>query len=176
MRQGLGSEHPLCDRIQLLMLILFFAVWVIDTLSFFKFGYSTVIFEALAFPVLFAGSLLFFCLSFCLVSKSHKVVLEQVREKPELVDSGVYGWVRHPMYLGTLLFCLSFLFISGSLASGMIWIAFFIFYDRMATHEENSLIGILGNQYIDYQRRVAKWLPGLCFAGKLAIGKVFKNE
>ena len=109
-RQGLGSEHPLWGRIQLLMLILFFAVWAIDTLSFFTFDYSTVIYEALAFPVLFAGSLLFFCLSFCLVLKSHKVVLEQVREKPELVDSGVCGWVRHPMYLGTLLF--AYLFFS----------------------------------------------------------------
>jgi protein-S-isoprenylcysteine O-methyltransferase Ste14 len=161
MRRGLGSEHPLCDRIQSLMLILFFAMWGIDSLSFFMLGYSTVIFQALAFPVVFAGTLVFLCLSFYLIAKSHKVVLEQVHDPPELVDSGVYAWVRHPMYLGTLLFCLAFLFISVSLVSIVIWTAFFILYDRMATFEEKSLIEILGEQYTAYQKRVSKWLPRL---------------
>jgi protein-S-isoprenylcysteine O-methyltransferase Ste14 len=161
MRHGGGSEHPLCDRIQLVMLILFFAVWGIDSLSFFVFGYSTVVFEALAFPMLFAGTLVFLCLSFYLVSKSHKAVLEQVHDPPELVDSGVYAWVRHPMYLGILLFCLAFLFISVSLVSIGIWIGFFVFYDRMATYEEKSLIEILGEPYMAYQKRVSKWFPGL---------------
>jgi protein-S-isoprenylcysteine O-methyltransferase Ste14 len=159
MRHGLGSEHPLCDKIQLLMLILFFAVWGIDSLSFFMFGYSTVVFEALAFPVLFAVTLVFFCLSFYLISKSHKAVLEQVNDPPKLVDSGVYAWVRHPLYLGTLLFCLALLSISVSLVSIVILIGFFIFYDRMATYEEKNLIEILGEQYTAYQKRVSKWLP-----------------
>jgi len=159
MGHGLGSEHPLCDRIQRLMLILFFVVWSIDSFGFFMFGYSTVIFEALAFPVLVAGTLVSLCLSFYLVSKSHKAVLEQVLDPPRLVDSGVYAWVRHPMYLGTLLFCLAFLFISISLVSIVIWVAFFVFYDRMATYEEKNLTEILGEQYTAYQKRVSKWLP-----------------
>jgi protein-S-isoprenylcysteine O-methyltransferase Ste14 len=141
------------------MLILFFAVWGIDTVCFFHFRYSTVIFHALAFPVLFAGLILFLCLSFYLVSKSHKAVLEQAEASPKLVDSGVYAWVRHPMYLGTLLFCLSFLFIAISLLSIAVWIAFFVFYDRMATYEEKSLLEILGQEYVSYQKRVSKWLP-----------------
>ena len=162
MRHGLGSEHPLCDRVQLLVLILFFVVWGLDLLGFFMFGYSTVIFQALAFPPLLAGTVLSLAFSFYLVSKSHKAVLEQVQDPPQLVDSGVYAWVRHPMYLGILLFCLACLFISVSLISIVIWIAFFIFYDRMATYEEKSLIAILGEPYIAYQKRVAKWLPGVC--------------
>jgi protein-S-isoprenylcysteine O-methyltransferase Ste14 len=161
LRHGLGSEHPLCDKIQLLILVLFFAVWGIDSLSFFIFGYSTVIFEALAFPALFAGTLLFFCLSFYLVSKSHKAVLEQVQDPPVLVDSGVYAWVRHPLYLGTLLFCLAFLFIGFSIVSCVILFSFFIFYDRMATYEEKSLTELLGEDYLDYQKRVSKWFPRL---------------
>ena len=159
MRHGLGYEHPLCDRFQFLLLILFFIAWGIDSFSYFIFGYSTVIFQGLTFPLLFAGVILFFGLSFYLVSKSHKAVLEQVHDTPQLVDSGVYAWVRHPMYLGTLLFCLAFLFISVSLVSIGIWIAFFIFYDKMATYEEKSLIGILGEEYIRYRKRVSKWLP-----------------
>ena len=161
MRHGLGSEHPLCDKIQPLMLILFFTVWGIDTACLFIFGYSTVIFTALAFPALFAGTIVFLGLSFYLVSKSHKAVLEQAEASPKLVDSGVYAWIRHPMYLGILLFCSAFLFISVSLISCAILSSFFVFYDRMATYEEKSLVEILGEKYIAYQKRVSKWLPGV---------------
>lgn len=162
MRHGLGSEHPFCDKIQLMMLILFFALWGFDSLGFYLFGYSTVVFQALTFPALFAGTILSLCLSFYLVSKSHRAVLEQVCDPPKLVESGVYAWVRHPMYLGTLLFCLAFLFIVVSLVSVLVCIAFFIFYDRMATYEEKCLIAILGEQYVSYQKRVSKWVPGVC--------------
>jgi protein-S-isoprenylcysteine O-methyltransferase Ste14 len=67
--------------------------------------------------------------------------------------------VRHPMYLGTLLFCLTFFFAMPSFLSFMIWIVFFIFYDKMATYEENDLIRIFGEKYISYQKRVPKWIP-----------------
>jgi protein-S-isoprenylcysteine O-methyltransferase Ste14 len=100
--------------------------------------------------------------SFYLVSKSHKAVLEQVRDPLVLVDSGVYAWVRHPMYLGTMLFCLALIFVSASLVSIVVLIGFFVFYDRMATYEEKSLIEILGERYVDYKKRVSKWIPGLC--------------
>jgi protein-S-isoprenylcysteine O-methyltransferase Ste14 len=60
--------------------------------------------------------------------------------------------VRHPMYLGILLFCIAFLFVSVSLVSIGIWIVFFIFYYRMAAYEEKSLIKILGEAYVAYQR------------------------
>jgi protein-S-isoprenylcysteine O-methyltransferase Ste14 len=161
MRHGLGSEHPLCDRVQLFMLILFFVVWSVDTLGFFVLTYSTVIVQAITYPILFVATVIFLCLSFYLISKSHKAVLEQVQDPPNLVDSGVYAWVRHPMYFGTLLFCLAFLFVSVSLVSIGIWIVFFIFYDRMATFEERNLIEILGESYTVYQKRVSKWLPGI---------------
>lgn len=159
MKHGLGSEHPLCDRIQLVMLILFFMVWGIDSLSHFIYGYSTIIFDTVIFSPLFLGTVLLLALAFLLVLKSHKAVLEQVHHPPRLVDSGVYSWVRHPMYLGTLIFCLAFLFVTVSIVSIGIWIAFFLFYDRMATYEERSLIQILGKDYTIYQKRVSKWLP-----------------
>jgi protein-S-isoprenylcysteine O-methyltransferase Ste14 len=115
----------------------------------------------LDFPLLLAGTILLCGFSSYLISKSHKRVFGPVNYKPKLVDSGVYAWVRHPMYLGIWLFCAAFLSVSTSLISIVIWIVFFIFYDRMATYEEKSLIGILGEQYMAYQKRVSKWFPGV---------------
>jgi protein-S-isoprenylcysteine O-methyltransferase Ste14 len=161
MSHGLGFEHPLCDRIQLLMIILFFAIWIIDSLGCFLFGYSTVILEIITYPILLIGTIIFLFLSFYLIKKSHNAVLDQLQNPPKLVTSGVYGWVRHPMYLGVLLFCMAFLFLSFSITSIIIWVIFFILYDRMATFEEKSLIKILEEQYSNYQKQVPKWIPNI---------------
>ncbi|MCW3974858.1 MAG: hypothetical protein NWE86_01260, partial [Candidatus Bathyarchaeota archaeon] len=100
-----------------------------------------------------------FSFSFYLVAKAHQVIFDEKTDQPRFINLNVYSLVRHPMYLGTLLFCLAFFFIMPSILSLIIWIGFFIFYDKMATYEENSLIKILGDKYINYQKSVPKWIP-----------------
>ena len=160
-RHGLGSEHPLCDRIQLVMLVLFLVVWGIDSLSFFIFGYSTVLVDVISFPALLLPSFVSLGFGLYLVAKSHKAVFGEAHVQPKFLDSGVYSWVRHPMYLGILLCCLAFFFASPSLLSLGILLIFFIFYNKITTYEEKSLTQILGEEYIAYQKRVPKWFPKL---------------
>ena len=57
------------------MAILIFVAWGIDALGFFIFGYSTVVFQALTFQPLLAGTILSLALNFYLMSKSHEAVL-----------------------------------------------------------------------------------------------------
>ena len=97
----------------------------------------------------------------CLEAKSHKAIFSEGSYQPELIDSGVYSWVRHPMYLGILTFCLGFFFANPSLLSLGVWLGFFILYDKMTTYEEKDLIRILGEDYTTYQERVPKWFPRL---------------
>ena len=93
--------------------------------------------------------------------KMFNTTVKPFQESTALITTGVFRFTRHPMYLGILLFCLAFLFVSFSLVSIGIWITFFISYDRMTAYEEQSLIEILGEQYTAYQKRVSKWLPGV---------------
>jgi len=158
-RTVLGSEFPRCDQIQLIMIVLFFVVWGGDSLSFLIFRSSTVLVGLFSLPALLLPAILSLGFGLYLVAKSHKAVFGETTDQPSLIDSGVYSWVRHPMYLGILLLCLGFFFISPSLLSFGVWLAFFILYDRMATYEEKDLICILGEEYIAYQKRVAKWFP-----------------
>jgi protein-S-isoprenylcysteine O-methyltransferase Ste14 len=158
-KAGLGSEHPHCDQIQLIMLILFFVVWGIDTFSFFILNYSTVLGGILYLPLRVFLAIVTFCFGSYLAAKSHTAVFGEVTDKPKLIDTDVYSRVRHPMYLGILLFCLAFFIAMPSLISLAVWIAFFIFYDQMATYEEKDLIRILGEKYIAYQKLVPKWFP-----------------
>ena len=158
-KAGLGSEHPHCDQIQLIMIILFFVVWAIDSLSFYIFRHSTVLAGLVSLPVLLLPAILSLGFGLYLIAKSHKAVFGEITDHPTLIDSGVYSWIRHPMYLGILLCCLGFFFISPSLLSFGVWLAFFILYDKMATYEEKDMIRILGEEYIAYQKRVPKWFP-----------------
>ena len=155
-----GLEHPLCDSIQLLMLILFFAVWGIDSLSHFIFGVSTVLIEFVALPYLLFPAILSLSFGVYLLLKSHDAVFgETAATELKLLNSGVYSLVRHPMYLGVLMFYSAFLFAILSLASLGVWIAFFVAYDRMTAFEESDLIRIFGQEYIAYKRHVPKWFP-----------------
>jgi protein-S-isoprenylcysteine O-methyltransferase Ste14 len=157
----LGSEHPLCDKVQSTMLILFFAVWGIDALSYFLFRISTIVAEFASFPLLLFSAILSLGLGIYLALKSHEAILGERTDHLRLIDSGVYSWVRHPMYLGTLMVCLGFVFAMFSLLSFGVWAIFFILYDRMAAYEEKDLIRRIGQEYTFYQKRVPKWVPRL---------------
>jgi protein-S-isoprenylcysteine O-methyltransferase Ste14 len=126
---GVGAEHPQCDKMQLVMILLFFAVWGIDSASFFVSSYSTVVgFIPLLVKLFLAVATSGIGLS--LVKKSHRTVLSERHGQVRLIDTGVYARIRHPMYLGTLLVLLAFFFAVPSLLSLVVWIAFFIFFDN----------------------------------------------
>jgi protein-S-isoprenylcysteine O-methyltransferase Ste14 len=141
------------------MILLFFIVWGIDLIGLLFFEYTTIFIGSNFFPILVFPAIVSLILSLYLVAKSHNAVFGDSK-KAKLLASGVYAWVRHPMYLGILLFCLGFFFLSPSVISLLIWIAFFIFYEKMTQYEEKDLIKLLGKDYIYYKKRVPKWFPG----------------
>ena len=156
-RAVLGAEHPCCDSLQLMMVALFFVVWGLDS---FVFSCSTFLAGLVPLALRLFLAVLSSGFGVYLSAESLKLVFGEEAE-PKMIDSGVYSWVRHPMYLGTLMFCLGFFLASLSLLSLGVWIVFFFFYDEMATYEEKDLIRILGGEYTAYQKRVPKWIPRL---------------
>jgi protein-S-isoprenylcysteine O-methyltransferase Ste14 len=73
---------------------------------------------------------------------------------------GIYGVVRHPMYLGVLCLALGWVLLRQS-APGMLLVAvLFVFLDRKAAREEQWLIHKYPD-YANYQTRVKKLLPGI---------------
>ncbi len=140
-------------------MLLYLVVWGIDTFSHFLFGISTVVVHLISFPPLIIPAILAFGYGYHFGKKSHDVVFDKTIKEAKLIDSGVFARVRHPMYFGMLLFFLGFFLISLSLASLVIWTAFFVFLDRMAAYEERDLMRVIGDEYLEYQKRVSKWLP-----------------
>ncbi len=86
---------------------------------------------------------------------SHKLVIEAA--EPKLVDWGVYRVVRHPMYLGIMLFELGLVSSTISIPALMLMIAIFFANNKFAEYEENSLVQELGDDYKRYLTKVKRW-------------------
>lgn len=75
-----------------------------------------------------------------------------------LRQSGVYGWVRHPIYAGLVLaslgWSLSWLSLPGLLFSAVV----LLFFDRKSAFEER-LLRARFPEYAAYAQRVSKLLP-----------------
>lgn len=78
-----------------------------------------------------------------------------------LVTTGVYGWVRHPMYLAIWLSCASqALLIHNAVAGWSGMVAFTPMYLYRVAREEQVLLALFGVEYERYRRCVPRHLPG----------------
>ena len=84
------------------------------------------------------------------------------QEGHRVVQSGPYKYVRHPGYLGFLLFFLGLPLMIGS------WFGLFVLtlptsvvYVWLITIEDAELATMLGREYQDYQKRSARLIPGI---------------
>jgi hypothetical protein len=75
-----------------------------------------------------------------------------------LVQTGLYGWVRHPMLAAGLLFLLT----SGPSLNNLIYTALYTLYMLIGGHyEERRLVKIFGQDYLRYRSRVGAFFPRL---------------
>ena len=77
----------------------------------------------------------------------------EVQENQKVIDTGLYGIVRHPMYSATILLFLSMPLVLGSLPSFVIMLAYIPIIVKRIRNEEAVLLKGL-NGYADYCRKV----------------------
>lgn len=80
------------------------------------------------------------------------------KEEPELVTSGPYAYIRHPIYSGVLI-----AIVGTAVTDGSWWlIAFFIagvYFLFSAKREEQIMTDAFPSQYPDYKRRTKMLIP-----------------
>ena len=76
----------------------------------------------------------------------------------QLVQHGVYNWVRHPLYASQLFAALGWTLYSLSLTHLLILVVGFFFFDYKAGKEEGWLTE-RHPEYADYAWRVRKFIP-----------------
>ena len=77
----------------------------------------------------------------------------QVQENQKVVDTGLYGVVRHPMYSATLLLFLSMPLVLGSVYSFLIFLVYPLIIAKRIKHEEEFLEKELVG-YSEYKTKV----------------------
>jgi protein-S-isoprenylcysteine O-methyltransferase Ste14 len=94
--------------------------------------------------------------------KAHKQAHAQSNDIEGLVTAGVFGRIRHPMYLSLIL-----MYLGLAISWGVAWMLFpAVFFSAVtvliAIQEEEFLLQKFGPQYEEYQRRVPwRLLPGI---------------
>jgi protein-S-isoprenylcysteine O-methyltransferase Ste14 len=104
---------------------------------------------------------LFVGISAIISFKKHKTTVNPT--KPEtsstVVSSGIYSISRNPMYLAMLISLISLAYYLQHLTSLPIILIFISYMTRFQIiPEEKMLTKIFGQQYVDYQKKVRRWL------------------
>lgn len=157
-RKDLAGEHKLTDIGQVVLLVVFMVVWVID--SFFL-KFSTFLSDYIPNYVTIPLGITILIVSGVFAFTGLRKVFKEVRAKPDVVTSGVFSYCRHPVYFGSILLFVGLSILSWSIIAFGICVIIIVFYEYVSTYEEKLLVEQFGQEYRDYQKRVPKWIPGL---------------
>lgn len=82
------------------------------------------------------------------------------RKKHKLIDTGLYAWVRHPMYTGFWLLAVAQALLIANWFSGLAGIVGWgILYFLRVGREEKMMIDTFGDTYKDYMARTKRIIP-----------------
>ncbi|MFX1282587.1 MAG: methyltransferase family protein [Promethearchaeota archaeon] len=134
--------------------IFLFMMFILIGLDVGRFQWTSTLVPSL-FKYLGFSTLICSLILFMLVTKENTYLSRviEVQEKQVVISTGPYSYVRHPMYLGNLLFVLSIPFALGSLVALIPGILFLICFIPRILFEEKTLIKELDG-YKDYMQKV----------------------
>ena len=84
--------------------------------------------------------------------------LPRPKDNAELVQAGLYRWVRHPIYFGVIVLSIGWGLIQQSTLVWLYVVIIAIFFDIKSRKEERWLVERFP-AYADYQGRVRKLIP-----------------
>ena len=84
-----------------------------------------------------------------------------LKQDHELITSGPYAWVRHPIYTGLLLGFVGLAIARGEWRSILAVVIIALAFWRKLRIEESWMLEQFGDAYRSYRRRVAALIPGV---------------
>ena len=157
-RLGRHGEHPYGDLGQIIILLGFLVIWILDS---FVFQYSTFLSLHVSIYLRLIFAFLILLLAIYLMCSGHRAVSDEILSSPRLLTDGAFSRVRHPIYLAALLFCVFLIALTLSVISLFVFVGIFFFYNFIATYEEKYLEEKYGKDYRDYIKNTPKWIPRL---------------
>lgn len=153
------GEHPLSDAGQIISLGVFLFIWAGD--SFFL-HLSTFLSDYVPLYIRLGILGLMLIVALFLIKSGHAVAGHEQLPK-HIVTSGAFSYIRHPLYLGTILAYLGLTVSTLSLLSLALLVGIFVFYNFISSYEEKLLEAEFGEEYRKYKRNTQKWVPKFKF-------------
>jgi len=146
------GEHPFSDSGQLILIIVFLVIWVADSFFLHK---STFLsnYVPLYIRLIILG--LMFITAVYLMNSGHNAV-EREEKSDSVITTRGFRYVRHPLYLGSILLYFGLTIATLSIISFAIFIGIFIFYNYIAGYEEKLLDAKYGEKYKEYKKRTGR--------------------
>lgn len=148
------GEHPYGDAGQLILLGLFLVVWAGDSFFLHK---STFVSDYVPLYIRLA-ILALTLITAAYLSMSGHVVVARGERPNAVISKGAFRYVRHPLYLATILFYLGLAVSTASLLSLALLVIIFLFYNYIAGYEERLMELRFGENYESYKKRTGKWI------------------
>ena len=153
LRKRLSTKEEQSEQKTVLLLsgFMFIAAFVVAGLNF-RFGWLII---PNWIPILFAVVFLLAYALYAEVMRENAYLSRtvEVQENQQVVDTGLYGIVRHPMYMTTLLLFLSMPLVLGSVISFLIMLLYLpIITKRMRNEEQVLAEGLPG--YAEYMKKI----------------------
>mgnify|MGYP001265339696 FL=1 len=76
-----------------------------------------------------------------------------------IVITGIYGYVRNPMYLGHLIFYIGLIIAFKSLIAFAILLFHLPWFEIRVRRDEINLEQEFGSTYVEYKNSVKRWIP-----------------
>lgn len=76
-----------------------------------------------------------------------------------VASRGIYAFIRHPQYLGLLLMAFSMVMNHLSIIMVLSWIGFYLAMIRLIKKEETTLVELVNEEYVMYQKKSKKLIP-----------------
>jgi len=150
-----NGEHPFGDSGQLVLLILFLLIWVVDS---FLLKISTFLSDDISLYIRLIILVLILVTAVYLIRSGHAVVNHGQRPSG-VVSTGAFRYVRHPLYLGSIMFYLGLSLATASLFSLVLVVLIFIFYNHIASYEDKLVEDRFHEEYRNYKKKTGKWMP-----------------
>lgn len=155
-REDLAGEHHFGDLGQLILLIVFLLVWIVDS---FVLRFSTFAAHYISIYIRLPVGILLLLVAGYLAQQGMKIVFGEERTAPVVIRKGVFNLVRHPVYLGCILFYVALVVFTLSMFAALVCFIIIVFYHGIARYEEKLLLLKFGNTYRDYMKAVPMWVP-----------------
>ena len=153
LRKRLSAKEEQSEQKTVLLLsgFMFIAAFVVAGLNF-RFGWLTL---PNWIPILFAVVFLLAYALYAEVMRENAYLSRtvEVQENQQVVDTGLYGIVRHPMYMTTLLLFLSMPLVLGSVISFLIMLLYLPIITKRMRNEEQVLAERLPG-YAEYMKKI----------------------